>query len=103
MAVVGGAEDLLHLLDRRVQLLLEGRLEAVGEHLHRVAQPLADDAHLMQVGVIVQVAAGGGVQLVEQFAEGRPGQVDQRRAAPSSCGRWTAPTVSATRRSEAKG
>ena len=66
VAVVGVAEDFLHLFDRRVQFLLEGRLEAVGEHLHRVAQPFADDAHLMQV------------------ARNRAGRARRRRPAPGA-------------------
>src|SRR5262249_6131993 len=49
MAVVGVTEHLLHLLHHRVELFAEGQREAVGEHLHRVAQALAEDAELVQV------------------------------------------------------
>src|SRR5262249_32797417 len=49
VTIVRPAQDLLHLLDARVEVVLEPRREAVGEHLHRVAQPLSGDAHLVQL------------------------------------------------------
>ena len=77
MAVVGTAENVLHLFHLRVEPLAEVRGEAVGEHFHGVAQPFACDAHLVQVVIVLQIACGGPIQLPQQAREQRPGQVEQ--------------------------
>src|SRR5438128_2587626 len=44
MAVVGVAEDFLHLLHRGIQVLSKRRRETIGEHLHCVSQSRASPA-----------------------------------------------------------
>src|SRR5262245_31272955 len=69
VTVVGVAEDLLHLLHTRINLLAKGRRETVGKDLHRIAELLAEDADPVQVFVVVEVLTGGPVQLAAQVAE----------------------------------
>src|SRR5262249_62028220 len=78
VTVVAVAEGLLHLLPPRVDLLAEGGGEAVGQPLHRVAELLAEDADLVEVVVVVEVLAGGPVQLPHQFPQQHAAEVAQR-------------------------
>src|SRR5262249_2239927 len=81
MAVIGPAEDFLQLLDARIERVAEGRIEAISEYLHRIAQPLAGDAHLVELGIIAQVAEGCLLQFLQAIKQHRPGEVyeDRRR------------------------
>ena len=92
VAVVGPAQDLLHLLDARVQRFAERQRKAVREHLHRIAQPLARDPHLMQMGVVLQVAGRRPLQLAAPVpaAAAGPGPPGRRYAARSAGGRTAA-------------
>src|SRR5262249_53374522 len=62
----------------RIKLLSKRGCEAVGEHLHGVAQPLAEDANAVQVFVIVQVSRDGLFKLLKQGRKQRPGEVEQQ-------------------------
>ena len=77
---------------RGYSVFAERQRKAIREHLHRVAQPLARDPHLMQMGVVRQVAGRLPLQLLHQSRQQRPGQVDQSGvyAAGPSAGRTAA-------------
>ena len=63
--IVDVAEHLLHLGNRRIKRSPQGGAEAIDEHLDRIAQPFAHDARPVQVPIIVAIAHGGLLQLVE--------------------------------------
>src|SRR5262249_46427537 len=65
-AVVGSAENLLHLLDRGINLVPKRIAEAARENLHRVTKLLANDTHAMEILVVLQVLSDGSVQIVHQ-------------------------------------
>src|SRR5438477_391494 len=68
VAVVGVAEDLLHLLDSRIKFLPKDVREGISEDLHRVAELFAKDTNLVEMFVVVEVLAGGPVELAQQVA-----------------------------------
>ena len=57
MAIVHRSKDFLHLLYLRVEDFLEWQAVTVDEDLHGIPEPLAGDAHLVQVRIVVEVAA----------------------------------------------
>ena len=76
-AIIGLAEDLLHLSDKGIQGLCEGSLQAGGEYLHGVTQPLAADAHLMKMLIIMQITLGRLIKQPQLFGEERDSQVSE--------------------------
>src|SRR5207249_9745227 len=65
LAIVGVAENLLHLLDRGVDVRLDRGTEAVGEHFQGVTQAFAGDADLVEVFIVVEILARRLVQLLQ--------------------------------------
>src|SRR5262245_876000 len=74
MTIVGQAKNVLHGLDRRIELGAKARGEAGYEDFHGIAQVLAVDADLMQVLVIVQVLRRRLMELCQQVAQARSRQ-----------------------------
>ena len=79
MAVIGVAEDVLHLLNHRVITLLEVLAKAGGEYLHAIAKPLAEDAaFLRKLKPSLMVARAKG----EAPTNEKPGEARRAPGAP---------------------
>jgi len=70
VAVVGNAQDFLHLDHGGIVAMTEISRETAREYLHRVAKLFAEDTHLMQGLVGLQIGAGGGLELPQELREG---------------------------------
>lgn len=81
LTVMGAAQYFLHLFNGDIVLGTKLLAEAAREYLHRIAKPLANDAHLMQMSVDPQVLRYSLIQFIQQLPQVGTGKFEQRRRA----------------------